>query len=135
MEAKEKTLNQEVRAEINAQNKYNNKQAKVIAQNSDTAKRLIAQKAKQAATKDIKQDAEPETTKPQVKKAPKQRGESNEAAAERLLKEKSSAEKILAFYITYYKAKGVTDKKFVQARANIYMKIAQRKADAKKVKA
>ena len=47
--------------------------------------------------------------------------------------EKEAArETILAFFKAYYKTKGNTDMKFVQKRADIYMKIAEKRAEAKK---
>jgi hypothetical protein len=74
-----------------------------------------------------------ETTQNQpVKKAPKVRGESNEALAERLLKEKADEARILKEFTAVYKAKGnITDKKFITSRAAIYMKIAKKRAEAK----
>jgi hypothetical protein len=66
------------------------------------------------------------------KKEPKARGESNEAAAERMLKEKASDEAILKHYTAVYKAKGITDKVFIERRKDIYMAIALKKANAKK---
>ena len=74
------------------------------------------------------------TDKPAVKKEPKVRAESNVHIGERLLKEKANAATILATFTKVYKdKKDVTDKKFVQARANIYMAIATKKAEAQKV--
>jgi hypothetical protein len=74
-----------------------------------------------------------ETTQTQeVKKTPKTRTESNEALAERLLKEKADEARILKEFTSVYKAKsGVTDKVFIAARAKIYMGIAIKRAAAK----
>lgn len=86
-------------------------------------------------TQEVKAENAVKTTDSKAEKAkkePKVRAESNEAAAERMLKEKASAEDILAYYTAYYKVKGVTDQKFIEKRADIYMKIAMKKADAKK---
>jgi hypothetical protein len=103
-----------------------------IPQNSDQAKRLLAQKAKLQAKADIAAEAQPEATKPTVKKEPKVRAESNEAAAERMLKEKASNEEVLKYYTKYYKAHGQNDAKWIEKRASIYMSIALRRAEAKK---
>jgi hypothetical protein len=73
-----------------------------------------------------------EVKKPAVKKEKKERAESNEHIGERLLKEKANEATILAAFTKVYKdKKGITDKKFVQARANIYMTIAKKRAEAK----
>ncbi len=97
---------------------------KVIPQNTAKAEKLI----KQADNK--KADNKKATDKPA--KAPKARAESNEALGERLLKEKASQEQIIAAYTKVYKEKkGIVDKKFVEARAAIYMKIAAKRAAAK----
>jgi hypothetical protein len=70
--------------------------------------------------------------KPEVKKEKKVRAESNEHIGERLLKEKANEATILATFTKVYKdKKGITDKKFVQARANIYMTIAKKRQEAK----
>lgn len=74
-------------------------------------------------------DSKKETVKAPAKKEPKVRAESNEHIGERLLKEKANEATILAAFLAVYKnKKGITDKKFVQARANIYMAIAEKKA-------
>ena len=67
-------------------------------------------------------------TKPvamQTKKAPY---ESNLKASERLFKEQSNEEEILKHYVAAYKSKGKSDKEWIKKRAQIYMKIAERKA-------
>lgn len=74
------------------------------------------------------------TDKPVAKKEKKERAESNVHIGERLLKEKANAATILATFTKVYKdKKDITDKKFVQVRANIYMAIATKKAEAQKV--
>lgn len=98
--------------------------------------------AKAAAAADIAKDQRPVNditkelpkpeAKPAAKKEPTVRAESNEALGERLLKEKANEATILATFTKVYKDKsGVTDKKFVAARAAIYMKIAKKRAEAK----
>ena len=100
---------------------------RVITQNSAQAQKLIAKADSKKAP------AEKAADKPA--KAPKARTESNEALGERLLREKASQEAILnAFTAVYKQKKGVTDKKFVEARAAIYMRIAEKKAAAKVTK-
>lgn len=73
------------------------------------------------------------------RKAPKEKsGEkrlSNEAAADKFLAEKADAATILAYYTEVYKAKGVTDEKFIQARTDIYMAIARKHAAGNSKKA
>lgn len=93
------------------------------------SEKLAADKAPaKEKAKDAKKD---EVKKPVAKKAPKERAESNEHIGERLLKEKATEATILATFTKVYKEKkGITDKKFVQARANIYMTIAKKKAEA-----
>ena len=91
-------------------------------------------KMAQANDVDKEEPAEVQTDKPKEKekKAPKARAESNEAIGERLLKEKANEATILATFTKVYKDKsGVTDKKFVAARAAIYMNIAKKKQEAK----
>jgi hypothetical protein len=96
----------------------------VIAQNSAKAEKLI-KKAEEVKAVDKKA-----TDKP--KKEPKVHAESNEALGMRLLKEGASQKQIIAAFTEVYKAKkGVTDEKFVAARAAIYMKIAATRAAAK----
>jgi hypothetical protein len=74
------------------------------------------------------------TDKPAAKKEKKECAESNVHIGERLLKEKANAATILATFTKVYKdKKDITDKKFVQARANIYMAIATKKAELQKV--
>jgi len=74
-----------------------------------------------------------EVKKPATKKAPKVRAESNVHIGERLLSEKANEATILATFTKVYKdKKNITDTKFVQARANIYMTIAKKKAEAVK---
>lgn len=98
--------------------------------------------AKAAAAADIANDQRPVNTitkelpksevKPTTKKEPTVRAESNEALGERLLKEKANESTILATFTKVYKSKSnITDKKFIQARANIYMGIAKKRAEAK----
>ena len=100
---------------------------KVIPQNSAQAQKLIAKADSKKAP------AEKAADKPA--KAPKARTESNEALGERLLKEKASQEAIIAAFTEVYKAKkGLTDTKFIEARAAIYMKIAEKRAAAKEKK-
>ena len=71
--------------------------------------------------------------KPAVKKEKKERAESNEHIGERLLKEKANEATILSTFAKVYKEKkDITDKKFVAARAAIYMTIAKKRAEAKK---
>jgi len=92
-----------------------------IAQNSAKAQKLLSR------TKKGKAAAKP------VKKVKKERAESNEHIGERLFAEKASAQTILNTFTKVYKEKkGITDKKFIQARANIYMAIAEKRAAAKK---
>lgn len=95
---------------------------KTLPQNSEQAQKLI--KAKESTEKPVVEKA---------KKEPKVRAESNEAAAERMLKEKTSAPQVLAYYKKYYEAKGISDAKFIEKRANIYITIAQKRAEARKV--
>ena len=99
----------------------------MIPQNSAQAAKLIAK------ADDKKADSKKAADKPA--KAPKARTESNEALGERLLKEGAEQEAIIAAFTAVYKQKkGVTDKKFVEARAAIYMKIAEKRAAAKEKK-
>lgn len=102
----------------------------VIAENSAKAQNILKRTKKATGKKeDVKKDA----SKPTVKKAPKERAESNEHIGERLLAEKASTEKIIAAFTKVYKEKkGITDKKFIKARAEIYMNIAKKRAEAKK---
>lgn len=59
----------------------------------------------------------------------KRRTESNEALADRLLKEKADSATIKAAFMKVYKdKKNITDEKFVEDRAEIYMNIAKRRA-------
>lgn len=99
----------------------------------------IKNDVKMAQANDVDKDepAEVQADKPkeEEKKAPKPRAESNEALGERLLKEKADEATILAAYTKVYKTKSnITDKKFVAARAAIYMKIAKKRAEAKSAK-
>jgi hypothetical protein len=123
MKTTETTQNQTVRTSPN-----------MVAKMKADEKTALANKAKEAAQADIKQDATPEAkpvAKP-AKKEPTVRAESNEAIGERLLKEKANEATILATFTKVYKTKSnITDKKFIQARANIYMKIAKKRAEAK----
>lgn len=73
----------------------------------------------------------PATKADEAKKAKKVPYESNLSKADRLLVESADEETILKEYMVAYKAHGKTDKKWIAARATIYMKIAQRKAEAK----
>jgi len=99
----------------------------VIAQNTAKAEKLISK------ANDKKAPAEKSNEK--QKKEPKPRPESNEAMALRLYKEKASQEAIVnAFTAVYKQKKGVTDKKFIESRAAIYMRIAEKKAAAKMTK-
>jgi len=120
----------------------------------DNATRELNVKAKNVAKEDIKKDAEvkefdvdknaigvkqhnkpnksAEPSKPTTVPTTSKKGESNEAIGERLLKEKANEATILATFLKVYKTKSnITDKAFVQARANIYMKIAKKRAEAK----
>jgi hypothetical protein len=75
------------------------------------------------------------TAQKKVDKPAKGRAESNEEIGMRLLKEHASEQRILDTFTKVYKEKkGITDKKFVQARAHIYMKIAEKRAEAAKAK-
>lgn len=121
----ETTLNQEVKREIKAQNKHNETR---VSPN-------VVAAAKAAAKADIKAEAIPveitSTAKPETKPV-KVRQESNEALGERLLKEKADEDRIIKEFAAVYKSKaGVTDKKFVVARAAIYMNIAKKRQEAK----
>lgn len=112
-------------------------------ENADTLKRTanakdqtekLSKGAGKGTTKG-KETGKKETVKAPAKKEKKERAESNEHIGERLLKEKANAATILATFLKVYKdKKGITDKKFVQARANIYMAIAEKKAEAAKTK-
>jgi hypothetical protein len=93
---------------------------------SKTAKLFIPDELQPAA------EDEAEPTTPKVKKEPKVRAESNEAAAERMLKEKATDAEITKYYTKYYKAHGQNDSKWIEKRASIYMSIALRRAEAKK---
>jgi len=97
----------------------------VLAENSKKAQEVLKGKGK--AKTESKGKAE-------TKKAPKkERAESNEHIGERLYAEKASEQKVLATFTKVYKdKKGITDKKFIKARAEIYMAIAEKRALAKK---
>ena len=62
--------------------------------------------------------------------------ESNLAKADRLFAAGHSTadDVVLKEYVASYKLKGKTDKEWIAGRAAIYMRIAQRKAEAKKAK-
>ena len=71
------------------------------------------------------------TQKPAEKAEPKAKKpvfESNLSAAERLFKEQANEEEILKHYVAAYKSKGKSNKEWIKKRAQIYMKIAERKA-------
>lgn len=61
-------------------------------------------------------------------KAPRKRKLSNEAIGDKLLAENATPAQIIAEYTAIYKEKGVTDPKFIAARADIYMRIAAKRA-------
>jgi hypothetical protein len=124
----ETTLNQDVKREIKAQNKFNETR---VSPNVVAAAKAAA-KTTTIKPKDAKTE-KAETKKPEVKKEPKVRAESNEAIGQRLLKEKANEATILATFTEVYKTKSnITDEKFIKARAAIYMKIAAKKAEAAK---
>jgi hypothetical protein len=109
-------------------NQKNQASSKVLPQTSQQAQKLLNNKKPTEPTTETKETKATE----KVKKEPKVRGESNEAAGERLLKEKASEATIIAHYTAYYKAHGVTDKVFIAKRAAIYMKIAKKREELKK---
>lgn len=101
-----------------------------IAENSAKAQKLLKRK-------DAKTEVTPKAkTAPKTEKAPKvkkERALSNEKLGEKLYAEKASEQVILnAFMKVYKEKKNITDKKFIQARANIYLSIAAKRAEAKK---
>ncbi len=101
----------------------------VLAENSKKAQEILAKNDKGKNKPESKK-----TDKKADKKEKKERAESNEHIGERLLKEKASEQKILATFVKVYKdKKGITDKKFIKARADIYIAIATKRAEAKKV--
>ena len=103
---------------------------KVITQNSKQAEKLLAEKT------GAKKDAGKTETKKPGAKAKKERKESNEAIGERLFAAKATKEALYAEFLKVYKEKkGITDKAFVKARADIYWAIAEKRAAAKKAPA
>ena len=99
----------------------------VLAENSKKAQELLKGKGKA----ETKTTGKAETKKAKAPK--KERAESNEHIGERLYAEKASEQKVLATFTKVYKdKKGITDKKFIKARAEIYMAIAEKRALAKK---
>lgn len=128
MKTLENTQNQTVRTSPNMIAKIKNDVK--MAQANDKPAEVEADKPETKETK------KPTVKKPETKKEPKVRAESNEAIGERLLKEKANEATILATFTKVYKDKaGITDKKFIASRASIYMKIATKRAEAKKAKA
>lgn len=114
-----------------------------IAQTSKRAKKILEEKSKSAGKKPVKGEtkdkpAEKKADKGQTKnknekKPKKERGLSNEKIGEKLYAEKASEQVVLNTFMKVYKdKKGITDKKFIKARANIYMAIAEKRALAKK---
>ena len=109
--------------------------AKEVKESNDSLKRTANAKSnnEKLVAEDKSTKTVAEVKKPTVKKAPKERAESNVHIGERLLKEKANEATILATFTAVYKnKKGITDKKFIKARANIYMTIAAKKAEAGK---
>ena len=102
--------------------------------NAEIANEKLAKGTSKDASKGKAKVTAKKTDKPAAKKEPKVRAESNVHIGERLLKEKANDATILSTFLKVYKdKKDITDKKFVQARANIYMAIAVKKAEAQKV--
>jgi hypothetical protein len=111
-----------------------NSSKEVIAQNSAKAQELLAKQASKKFGKvtpaTAKAVASADVVKPEAKKVTKPAKEkslSNEKLGEKLLREKADEATILNTFVKIYKERGITDKKWIQSRANIYIKIATKK--------